>query len=107
MASTFTVILNEMLMAVALPHVVAGLGITLSTGQWLTTGNILTMAVVIPATGFLTERCRMRTIYTLAMSLFVLGTIIAIAAPSFSILLIGRIVQAVSTAIDCPPGLVI
>ena len=100
--STFTVILNEMLMAVALPRVMADLAITASTAQWLTTGYMLTMAVVIPATGFLTERFQMRTVFTLAMSLFVVGTIIAILAPGFSMLLVGRIIQAIGTAIVTP-----
>uniref|UniRef100_UPI003100D673 DHA2 family efflux MFS transporter permease subunit n=1 Tax=Neorhizobium sp. EC2-8 TaxID=3129230 RepID=UPI003100D673 len=101
-ASTFTVILNEMLMGVALPTVMADLGITASLGQWLTTGYMLTMAVVIPATGFLTERFRMRTVYALAMSLFTLGTLVAAVAPGFEVLLIGRIIQAVGTAIATP-----
>lgn len=101
-ASTFTVILNEMLMGVALPTVMADLGITASTGQWLTTAYMLTMAVVIPATGFLTERFRMRTVYTIAMSLFTLGTMVAIASPGFEVLLMGRIIQAVGTAIATP-----
>jgi DHA2 family lincomycin resistance protein-like MFS transporter len=100
--STFTVILNEMLMAVALPRVMADLAITASTAQWLTTGYMLTMAVVIPATGFLTELFQMRTVFTLAMSLFVAGTIVAIIAPGFNTLLIGRIIQAVGTAIVTP-----
>lgn len=103
-ASTFTVILNEMLMAVALPRVMADLGVTASTAQWLTTGYMLTMAVVIPATGFLTERFRMRTVYTLAMSLFVVGTIVAAVAPGFVALLVGRVIQAVGTAIVLPLG---
>ncbi len=101
-ASTFTVILNEMLMGVALPTVMADLGITASLGQWLTTGYMLTMAVVIPATGFLTERFRMRTVYTLAMSLFTVGTLVAVVAPGFEVLLIGRVIQAVGTAIATP-----
>ena len=101
-ASTFTVILNEMMMAVALPRVMVDLNITASTAQWLTTGYMLTMAVVIPATGFLTERFRMRTVYTIALSLFTLGTVIAIVAPGFSVLLVGRIVQAIGTAIAMP-----
>jgi DHA2 family lincomycin resistance protein-like MFS transporter len=101
-ASTFTVILNEMLMILALPRVMADLGITASTGQWLTTGYMLTMAVVIPATGFLTERFRMRTVYTIAMALFVAGTLLAIAAPDFSVLMVARVIQAVATAIATP-----
>lgn len=79
-----------MLMATALPRVMADLNVTTSTAPRLTTGYMLTMAVVIPTTGFLTERLRMRTAYTLAMSLLVLGTIVAAAAPGFTVLLIGR-----------------
>ena len=100
--STFTVILNEMLMAVALPRVMTDLDITASTAQWLTTAYMLTMAIVIPATGFLTERYQMRTVFTLAMTLFTVGTVVAIFAPGFSVLLVGRIIQAVGTAIVLP-----
>ena len=102
--SLFTVILNEMLMAVALPRVMADLAVTASTAQWLTTGYMLTMAVVIPTTGFLTQRFQMRTVFTIAMALFVMGTAVCILAPGFEALLVGRIVQAVGTAIVMPLG---
>jgi len=101
-ASTFTVILNEMLMIIALPRVMAALAIPVTTAQWLTTAYMLTMAVVIPATGFLTERYRMRTVFTLAMSLFTAGTLVAAIAPGFYTLLLGRIIQAIGTAIVLP-----
>lgn len=100
--STFTVILNEMLMVIALPRVMADLDLSTATAQWLTTAYMLTMAVVIPATGFLTERYRMRTVFTLAMSLFTAGTLVAAIAPGFDVLLVGRIIQAVGTAIVLP-----
>lgn len=100
--STFTVILNEMLMGVAMPRVMVDLSITASTAQWLTTAYMLTMAVVIPATGFLTERYQMRTVFTLAMALFAVGTLVAIVAPGFETLLVGRVIQAVGTAIVIP-----
>jgi DHA2 family lincomycin resistance protein-like MFS transporter len=100
--STFTVILNEMLMVIALPRVMTDLDVTASTGQWLTTAYMLTMAVVIPATGFLTERYSMRTVFTLAMLLFAAGTLVAVLAPGFDMLLVARIIQAVGTAIVLP-----
>jgi len=100
--STFTVILNEMLMVVALPRVMTDLDVSAATGQWLTTAYMLTMAVVIPATGFLTERYSMRTVFTLAMSLFTAGTLVAVLAPGFHMLLVARIIQAVGTAIVLP-----
>jgi DHA2 family lincomycin resistance protein-like MFS transporter len=102
LVSAFVVILNETIMGVALPRLMADLGVTAATGQWLTTGFMLTMAVVIPATGFIVQRFRLRQIFVAAMSLFSLGTAIAAVAPGFGFLLLGRIVQAGGTAVMLP-----
>lgn len=102
MASAFTVILNETTMSVALPPIMDDLGVTATTGQWLTTAFMLTMAVVIPATGFLINRLGTRGAYLLAMALFTLGTGLAMIAPGFAILVTGRVVQATGTAIMMP-----
>ena len=98
----FTVILNETVMGVALPVLMRDLGVSAATGQWLTTGFMLTMAVVIPATGFIMGRFRLRPIFLTAMSLFTAGTAIAAMAPGFGVLLAGRVVQASGTAIMLP-----
>lgn len=102
MASAFTVILNETTMSVALPPIMTDLGITATTGQWLTTAFMLTMAVVIPATGFLINRLGTRGAYLLAMALFTAGTALAMIAPGFAVLVTGRVVQATGTAIMMP-----
>jgi DHA2 family lincomycin resistance protein-like MFS transporter len=100
--AAFVVILNETIMSVALPSLMADLDITTATAQWLTTGFMLTMAVVIPATGFILQRFSTRQVFGAAMTLFSLGTLIAAIAPGFGVLLIGRIVQASGTAIMMP-----
>lgn len=100
--SAFVVILNETVMGVAIPHLMTDLGISALSAQWLTTGFLLTMAVVIPITGFLIQRIPTRKLYIIAMGLFVAGTAIAAIAPGFEVLLIGRIVQAGGTAIMLP-----
>jgi MFS transporter, DHA2 family, lincomycin resistance protein len=102
LVSAFVVILNETIMGVALPRLMSDLGITAATGQWLTTGFMLTMAVVIPATGYVMTRFPLRNIFAVAMSLFSLGTAIAAVAPGFELLLVGRIVQASGTAVMMP-----
>jgi DHA2 family lincomycin resistance protein-like MFS transporter len=102
LVSAFVVILNETIMGVALPRLMTDLDITATTGQWLTTGFMLTMAVVIPITGFLLQRFATRPVFIWAMSLFSAGTLIALLAPGFPILLIGRVVQASGTAIMMP-----
>ncbi|MEU1984465.1 DHA2 family efflux MFS transporter permease subunit [Nocardia sp. NPDC019395] len=102
MVSAFIVLLNEMLLGVALPTLIIDLGITPATGQWLTTGYLLTLAVLIPATGFLMRRFQLRTIFLGTMSLFTAGTVIAALAPGFEVLFAGRIVQAAGTAVVVP-----
>lgn len=101
-ASAFVVILNETIMSVALPRLMTDFAITASTAQWITTGFMLTMAVVIPLTGFLISRFRLRTLFTVAMSLFTAGTLVAALAPSFAVLVAGRVVQASGTAVMMP-----
>ncbi|SEQ96610.1 Major Facilitator Superfamily protein [Arthrobacter sp. OV608] len=78
------------------------LQITASTAQWLTTGYLLTMAIVIPLTGYLIARFPLRRVYLTAMTLFSIGTLIAALAPGFEILLAGRIVQASGIAVMLP-----
>lgn len=101
-AAAFVVILNETIMSVALPRLMADLEITAATAQWLTTGFMLTMAVVIPLTGWLLERFNIRTVFFTAMTLFAVGTFIAAIAPGFEVLLTGRVIQAGGTAIMMP-----
>ncbi|HEX7021897.1 MAG TPA: MDR family MFS transporter, partial [Trueperaceae bacterium] len=100
--ATFAVILNETIMNVALPTLMMELGIGANTVQWLSTAFLLTMAVVIPMTGFILQRYSTRTVFMTAMGLFSLGTLIAGSAPGFPVLLAGRIVQATGTAMMLP-----
>lgn len=100
--SAFVVILNETIMSVALPELMREFGIGAATAQWMTTAFMLTMAVVIPVTGYLLTRLPLRTVFTIAMVSFLLGTLLAAMAPTFLVLVLGRVVQAVGTAIMMP-----
>lgn len=100
--SAFVMILNETVLSVALPHLMRDLAITATDAQWLSTGFMLTMAVVIPTTGFLLQRFRTRTLFAAALIFFLVGSLVATIAPSFGLVLLGRIVQAGGTAIILP-----
>lgn len=102
LAAVFVVFLNETMMGVALPRIQESLHIDATRGQWLTTAFALTMAVVIPATGWLIQRLDTRPVFTIAMSSFLAGTIIAALSPAFEVLIAGRVVQAIGTAIMMP-----
>ena len=102
LVATFVVILNETIMSVALPRLMVDLDINARTVQWLTTAFMLTMAVVIPMTGFLLQRISTRTVFILAMGLFSTGTLLAAISPGFWMLLPARVVQASGTAVMIP-----
>lgn len=102
LVSAFVVILNETLMGVALPVLMRELRIDANAAQWLSTAFMLTMAVVIPITGWLIQRFNTRPIFIAAMTLFTVGTLIAAIAPGFTVLLLARVVQASGTAIMMP-----
>lgn len=95
-------ILNETSLSVALPAIMADYSIPATSAQWLLTGFMLTMAVVIPTTGFLLERLTTRQIFVTSAGLFLAGTVVAALAPSFFILLVGRVLQAGGTALMIP-----
>lgn len=102
LAATFVTFLNETLMSVAIPDIMLDLGVSASTGQWLTTAFALTMAVVIPTTGWLLQRFSTRTLFIAAMVLFTAGTLLAATGATFSALVVGRVVQASGTAVMMP-----
>ena len=100
--AAFVAILNETTMGIAIPVLNETLGIPEEQGQWFTSAFMLTMAVVIPTTGFLLQRFTTRQIFLAAISAFTLGTLICLVAPGFTTLLLGRIVQAGGTGIMMP-----
>lgn len=102
LVAAFVVILNETVLNVALPHIMEDMSVSAATVQWVTTSFMLTMAVVIPTTGFLLQRFSTRAVFALAMGSFALGTLLAAVTPSFGVLILARVVQAFGSAIMLP-----
>ena len=100
--STFVVILNETIMVNAIPRLMREFAVPATSAQWLSTAFMLTMAVVIPATGWFLQRVSTRAAFGLAMGLFLTGTALATVAPAFPVLLVARVVQASGTAVMMP-----
>ncbi|MGO1440502.1 MAG: MFS transporter, partial [Brevibacterium yomogidense] len=102
LTAAFVAILNETTMAIAIPELNISLGIPPEQGQWFTSAFMLTMAVVIPTTGFVLQRFTTRQVFLAAMITFSVGTALCLVASGFIPLLVGRIVQAAGTGIMLP-----
>lgn len=102
LVGAFMGIINETLLATALPTIQHFFDITQSQVQWMTTTFLMTNGIMIPITAFLIERFTTRQLFLSAIGLFGIGTAICAVAPLFSILLVGRIVQAAGSGIMLP-----
>ncbi len=100
--ATFIVILNETIMLNAIPRLMVEFDVSARAAQWLSTAFMLTMAVVIPITGWFLQRVTTRAAFATAMTVFCTGTLVAALAPTFAVLLGGRVIQAAGTAVMMP-----
>src|SRR5436190_1741363 len=100
--ATFIVILNETIMVNAIPRLMGQFEVSARSAQWLSTAFMLTMAVVIPVTGWFLQRVTTRAAFATAMVVFCSGTLLAALAPVFPVLLAARVVQASGTAVMMP-----
>ena len=99
---TFVTVLNQTVVAPALPSVMAEMSVDASTAQWLTTGFTLVNAIMIPITAFLTDRFTTKRLFLVSMVIFTAGSALAGWGPNFAVLLLGRLVQAAGAGILMP-----
>lgn len=99
---TFVTVLNQTVVAPALPSVMTEMSVDASMAQWLTTGFTLVNAIMIPITAFLTDRFTTKRLFLVSMVIFTLGSFLAGWGPSFVVLLLGRLVQAAGAGILMP-----
>lgn len=102
LSGAFITILNQTLLGTALPPIMKDLKISESTVQWLQSIFMLVNGIMIPITAFLIEKYSTRKLFLTAMGLFSIGTFICAIAPGFSLLLVGRILQASGAGIMMP-----
>lgn len=99
---TFLGVLIETSMNVTFPTLTKELNVSLGTVQWLTTGYLLLTTIVMSTTAFILKKFNPRHIFVVAVSLCLIGSLICFSAPSFAILMVGRLLQAVATGLATP-----
>lgn len=102
LAGAFVSILNSTLLNVALPSMMTDLKVGATTIQWLATGYMLVNGILIPTTAYLIQKFSVRHLFLTAMLLFTIGTIASSLADTFTLLLIGRMIQAAGSAVMMP-----
>ncbi|HET9295070.1 MAG TPA: DHA2 family efflux MFS transporter permease subunit [Gemmatimonadales bacterium] len=78
---------------VAIPHMMGNLGATLDEIAWVSTGYIVANVIVLPLTGWLSERLGRRNYYTGSIALFTMASLFCGNATTLESLVFWRVVQ--------------
>ena len=99
---TFVGNFTQLQLSSALPTIVKEFHISVTTGQWLTSVFQLVMGVMVPLTAYLTRRFTTRQIVITSMLVFTAGSVLAWLGPTFVVILLGRILEAIGTGVMWP-----
>src|SRR3954470_11021099 len=100
----FMEILDATVIAPAAPHIAEDLRVSAVSINVAITAYVLTLAVLIPISGWLTEKFGARRIFTFAVALFTLASAGCAAATSLPMLVATRVLQGVGGAMMVPVG---
>ncbi|MDN2454123.1 DHA2 family efflux MFS transporter permease subunit [Lactobacillus sp. UCMA15818] len=98
----FVGMFSETSLNIALPQLMAQLHVSTGTIQWLVTGYMLMIGIVLPLSSLITKWFTTRQVVLFALIDFAVGAVISASAPSFGILLFGRMIQGIATGLILP-----
>src|SRR5919206_1637828 len=98
-------ILDTTIVNVALETLSRELDASLSTIQWVSTGYMLSLAVVIPLTGWMSERFGAKQVWMTSVGLFGVGSVLCGLAWSAESLIGFRILQGLGGGMIMPVGM--
>lgn len=99
---SFCGVVVETAMNITFPTLMKEFNINTSTVQWMTTIYLLVVASVVPLSAYLKRSFKTKSVFLAANLLFILGVLIDAIAPSFALLLVGRVIQGIGVGIALP-----
>ena len=102
MISGFMGLFSETALNMALTDIMQDFQVPAATVQWLTTGYLLVMACLVPASSYLIKWFNTKSLVITGILLSLAGVLIGAVAPNFGVLLFGRIIQALGTGMLLP-----
>ncbi len=99
---SFCGVVSETAMNVTFPTLMDEFNIGTSTVQWITTGYLLILALVVTMSSYLKRNFQSRSLFLTSIFCFILATLVCFSSTSFWILIVGRMVQGIGTGIALP-----
>lgn len=92
--SAFCIGTAEFVMAGVLPEIARSFSVSIPVAGWLMTGYAVGVLVSAPIITAMTIRLPRKYVLVSLMGLFILGNILSAIAPSYSLLMVGRVISA-------------
>lgn len=106
--SIFMQMLDATILNTALPQMAADLHESPLNMQSAVIAYALTLALLMPLSGYLSDRYGSKTVFMAAMALFILGSLLCAVSPNLPLLVIARVIQGMGGAMLMPvPRLVV
>ena len=97
-------VLDTTIVNVALDTLAKDLHVSLAIGQWISTGYLLSLAAVIPISGWVTERFGSKPTWIASIALFAVGSALCALATSAAELIAFRVLQGLGGGMLVPVG---
>ena len=91
--ATFMEILDSSIANVALPHIAGSLGATYEEATWVLTSYLVSSAIVLPISGWISTVIGRKRFYMLCVALFTACSFLCGIAPSLPVLIVARVLQ--------------
>lgn len=99
MFGVFVGMFSETSLNIALPQLMKALQVGQSSIQWLVTGYMLVIGIVLPLSSLLTKWFTTKKLVLFGIGAFIIGSLISGFGNNFSIVLVGRMIQGIGTGI--------
>jgi len=107
MIGSFMFVLDMSIVSVALPRIMVSFGVDVDTIQWVVTAFMMASTIMVPSSGWLADHLGHKRIYTLAVVIFTLGSLLCGLAWSARVLILFRVLQGLGAGFLMPVGLAI
>lgn len=91
--ATFMEVLDTSIANVSLPHIAGSLGASQDEATWVLTSYLVSSAVVLPISGWLSDRFGRKRFYLTCVAIFTVCSLLCGLASSLPILIVARILQ--------------
>jgi len=102
LSGTFTMSISQSSLSTAYPTLMKFFGVTAPTIQWLTTGFMLIMCIMMPISPWLLNNFSFKKIFLSVVAIFSIGTLIIFVAPNFPTAMLGRGLEAIGVGVLFP-----